>query len=144
AGVMSEVLRTDLLDHAMNAGKERKVFELLRARRSCALLVGWEQWRLFFETGRFNKNHRNEDEAALEPSERVQPVCRAVHARRGSPAPARLCEPAEGVVRPRAAHHEGRDGDPPVDTAARPPDHAAGALEAPQARLLADRHGPRS
>jgi hypothetical protein len=49
---MSEVLRTDLLDHGMNAGKERKVFDMLRAWRACAVVVGREQWRLFFETGR--------------------------------------------------------------------------------------------
>ena len=57
---MSEVLRTDLLDHGMNAGKEQKVFGLLRAWRECAVLVGREQWRLFFKEGALNKNHRNE------------------------------------------------------------------------------------
>ena len=62
---MSEVLRTDLLGHCMNAGKERKVFGLLRAWRECAVLVGREQWRLFFESGTINKNHRNEREPAL-------------------------------------------------------------------------------
>jgi len=31
---MNEVLRTDLLDHGMNAGKEQRVFELLRAWRA--------------------------------------------------------------------------------------------------------------
>lgn len=62
---MSEVLRTDLLDHGMNAGKERKVFDLLRAWRSCAVLVGREQWRLFFETGRINKMHRSPVESDL-------------------------------------------------------------------------------
>ncbi len=62
---MNAVLRTDLLDHGMNVGKEQKVFELLRAWRACAVLVGHEQWRLFFEKGTINKNHRNEREPAL-------------------------------------------------------------------------------
>jgi putative transposase len=62
---MSEVLRTDLLDHGMNAGKERKVFDLLRAWRACAVVVGREQWRLFFETGRVNKMHRSPVESDL-------------------------------------------------------------------------------
>ena len=62
---MNEVLRTDLLDHGMNAGKERKVFDLLRAWRACAVLVGREQWRLFFEMGGLNKNHRSTNESDL-------------------------------------------------------------------------------
>ena len=62
---MSEVLRTDLLAHAMNPGKERQLMDLLRAWRSCAVLVGGEQWRLFFESGAFNKMHRSEREDAL-------------------------------------------------------------------------------
>ena len=62
---MSEVLRTDLLAHAMNPGKERQLMDLLRAWRSCADLVGREQWRLFFESGAFNKMHRSEREDAL-------------------------------------------------------------------------------
>jgi putative transposase len=49
----------------MNAGKEQKVFDLLCAWRACAVLVGREQWRLFFEEGALNKNHRNEREPAL-------------------------------------------------------------------------------
>jgi putative transposase len=62
---MSEVLRTDLLDHGMNAGKKQKVFDLLRAWRACAVLVGREQWRLFFEAGHLNKMHRSPVEADL-------------------------------------------------------------------------------
>ncbi|MFU8842053.1 MAG: zinc ribbon domain-containing protein [Nitriliruptoraceae bacterium] len=62
---MSEVLRTDLLDHGMNAGKEQKVVELLRAWRRCAVLVGREQWRLLFESGRVNKMHRSRVESKL-------------------------------------------------------------------------------
>ncbi len=62
---MSEVLRTDLLSHGMNAGKEQKVYDLLRAWRKCAVLVGREQWRLVFEAGRTNKNHRSEHESVL-------------------------------------------------------------------------------
>ncbi len=62
---MNEVLRTDLLDHGMNAGKEQKVFDLLRAWRRCAALVGREQWRLFFEDGRIEKMHRSPAESDL-------------------------------------------------------------------------------
>ncbi len=62
---MNDVLRTDLLGHGMNAGKERKVFDLLRAWRTCAVRVGREQWRLFFETGSLNKNHRSTNESDL-------------------------------------------------------------------------------
>ncbi len=62
---MSEVLRTDLLAHAMNPCKERQVMDLLRAWRRGAGSLGREQWRLFFEAGAFNKMHRSEREAAL-------------------------------------------------------------------------------
>jgi len=62
---MKEVLRTDLLDHGMNGGKEQKVFDLLRAWRRCAVLVGREQWRLFFEDGRIDKMHRSPAESDL-------------------------------------------------------------------------------
>ncbi len=62
---MSEVLRTDLLDPGMNAGKEQAVKALLRAWRCCAVLVGREQWRLFHENGRVNKMHRSPTEADL-------------------------------------------------------------------------------
>jgi hypothetical protein len=33
------------------------VQELLRAWRRCAVQLAEEQWRLFFATGRFDKNH---------------------------------------------------------------------------------------
>ncbi|MEX0892105.1 MAG: zinc ribbon domain-containing protein [Gemmatimonadota bacterium] len=62
---MSAVLRTDLLDHGMNAGKEQQVQAMLRAWRSCAVLVGREQWRLLFETGRLNKKCRSPAEGDL-------------------------------------------------------------------------------
>lgn len=57
--------RTDLLVHGMNAGKEREVLDLLRAYRACAVLIGREQWRLYFDAGRLNKNHRNDYEAVF-------------------------------------------------------------------------------
>jgi putative transposase len=41
----------------LTASKEAWVPELLRAWRKGAVLLGREQWRLFFETGRFNENH---------------------------------------------------------------------------------------
>jgi hypothetical protein len=50
------VYRTDLLPSNLTASKER-VRELLRAWRKGAVLLGREQWRLFHETGRFDKNH---------------------------------------------------------------------------------------
>ena len=51
------VYRADLLPSNLTAGKEARVRELLRAWRKGAVLLGREQWRLFFETGRFDKNH---------------------------------------------------------------------------------------
>lgn len=51
------VMRTDLLTSNMTASKEEAVLALLRAYRRGAVLLGREQWRLFFETGRFDKNH---------------------------------------------------------------------------------------
>lgn len=51
------VHRTDLLSSNLTASKETAVLALLRAYRRGAVLLGREQWRLFFETGRFNKNH---------------------------------------------------------------------------------------
>ncbi|WP_119681680.1 zinc ribbon domain-containing protein [Indioceanicola profundi] len=51
------VMRTDLLPSNMTASKEAAVLALLRAYRAGAVLLGREQWRLFFETGRFDRNH---------------------------------------------------------------------------------------
>lgn len=51
------VHRTDLLPSNMTAGKKAKVLDLLAHYRAGAVLLGREQWRLFHETGRFNKNH---------------------------------------------------------------------------------------
>lgn len=50
------VMRTDLLPSNMTASKGAAVLALLRAYRTGAVLLGREQWRLFFETGRFDKN----------------------------------------------------------------------------------------
>ena len=52
-----QVMRCDLLPSNLTASKEARVRELLRAWRKGAVLLGREQWRLFFETGRFNENH---------------------------------------------------------------------------------------
>lgn len=43
--------RCDLLAHAMNTGKEKKVRALLRSWREVAVAVGKEQWQLFYTTG---------------------------------------------------------------------------------------------
>ncbi len=51
------VHRTDLLPSNLTASKEAAVRALLRAYRRGAVLLGREEWRLFFETGRFDKNH---------------------------------------------------------------------------------------
>jgi putative transposase len=53
----SPVMRTDLLPSNMTASKAVAVLALLRAYRRGAVLLGREQWRLFFETGRLDKNH---------------------------------------------------------------------------------------
>ena len=47
--------RTDLLTHGMNFGKQKKVEDLLKTWRSVAVVHSHEQWRIFFETGLFNK-----------------------------------------------------------------------------------------
>jgi putative transposase len=62
---MKPVLRTDLLAHAMNPGKERDVHALLRAWQQCAVLVGREQWRLFYDGPGFNKQYRSPREDDL-------------------------------------------------------------------------------
>lgn len=51
------VHRTDLLPSNLTVAKRDAVLALLRAYRRGAVLLGREQWRLFFETGRFDKNH---------------------------------------------------------------------------------------
>jgi putative transposase len=62
---MAPILRCDVLPHAANAGKTRALRAVLSAYRRGAVLIAREQWRLFFETGRINKQHRSLDEAAL-------------------------------------------------------------------------------
>lgn len=52
-----KTIRTDLLPTRMNVGKRRAVDHMLRAWRRTAERVSSEQWRLFFKTGRFNKQH---------------------------------------------------------------------------------------
>lgn len=51
------VMRCDLLPSNLTAGKKAQVLDLLNHYRAGAVLLGREQWRLFFESGRFNKNH---------------------------------------------------------------------------------------
>jgi len=49
------VYRTDLLPSNLMASKKAQILELIRAWRKGAILLGREQWRLFFETGEFDK-----------------------------------------------------------------------------------------
>lgn len=53
----SAIHRTDLLTSNLTKSKEAAVFALLGAYRIGTVALAHEQWRLFFETGRFNKNH---------------------------------------------------------------------------------------
>lgn len=53
----SPVHRTDLLRSNLTARKEQAVLDLLRGWRRGAVLLGREQWRLFFEVGRLDRNH---------------------------------------------------------------------------------------
>ena len=72
------VHRTDLLPSNLTVSKEAKVLDLLAHYRDGAVLLGREQWRLFFETGRFNKNHDVDKvtfAAAIGAANRVQ-MCR--------------------------------------------------------------------
>lgn len=72
------VHRTDLLASNLTAGKEAAVRETLAAYRRGAVLLGREQWRLFFETGRFNKNFDEDKQtfaAVIGAANRVQ-MCR--------------------------------------------------------------------
>jgi putative transposase len=70
--------RTDLLPSNLTAAKKTAVLALLRAYRRGAVLLGREQWRLFFEGGRFDKNHDMDKvtfAAAIGAANRVQ-MCR--------------------------------------------------------------------
>jgi putative transposase len=72
------VHRTDLLPSNLTTGKKAKVLDLLAHYRAGAALLGREQWRLFQETGRFNKNHdvdKTTFAAAIGAANRVQ-MCR--------------------------------------------------------------------
>jgi len=71
-------MRCDLLPSTMTAGKEARVRDLLAAYRRGAVLLGREQWRLFFETGRFDKRHDRDKTtyaAVIGAANRVQ-MCR--------------------------------------------------------------------
>lgn len=54
-----KIIRTDLLPTRMNAGKRRAVDHMLRGWRRTAERVSSEQWRLFYQAGRFNKQHQS-------------------------------------------------------------------------------------
>jgi len=73
------VYRTDLLPSNLTASKKAQVLELIKAYRKGAVLLGHEQWRLFFETGRFNKNYDVDDKttfaSVIGAANRVQ-MCR--------------------------------------------------------------------
>ena len=72
------VHRTDLLPSNLTASKQAKVLDLLVHYRAGAVLLGREQWRLFHETGRFNKNHdvdKTTFAAVIGAANRVQ-MCR--------------------------------------------------------------------
>ncbi|WP_073211981.1 RNA-guided endonuclease InsQ/TnpB family protein [Acidocella aminolytica] len=71
-------MRTDLLPSNMTAAKEAQVRAVLAAYRRGAVMLASEQWRLFFETGRFNKNHDKDKTtfaAVIGAANRVQ-MCR--------------------------------------------------------------------
>lgn len=71
-------MRTDLLPSNRTDRKETAVLALLRAYRAGAVLLGREQWRLLFETGRFDKNHDTDKvtfAAVIGAANRVQ-MCR--------------------------------------------------------------------
>jgi putative transposase len=60
-----EVLRVDLLEHAMNAGKEAMVRALLAVWRVCAVAIAREQWALFEQVGTFDRYHTSPVESYL-------------------------------------------------------------------------------
>ena len=49
--------RCEVLGQGLNAGKQQAVRALLTRWREVAVLIGREQWRFFYETGRFNARH---------------------------------------------------------------------------------------
>lgn len=53
----SAIHRTDLHHSNLTRSKEDAVLDMLAAYRAGAVALADEQWRLFFETGRFNKFH---------------------------------------------------------------------------------------
>ena len=62
----------------MTLAKEAQVRAVLTAYRRGTVMPASEQWRLFFETGRFNKNHDKDKttfSAAIGAANRVQ-MCR--------------------------------------------------------------------
>jgi putative transposase len=56
--------RTDLLPSNLTAKKQQEILALLAAYRAGAVLIGREQWRLFFETAKFDK-HKDDDKVAF-------------------------------------------------------------------------------
>jgi putative transposase len=71
-------MRTDLLPSNLTGAKQADVLALLRAWRRGAVMLGREQWRLLFETGRFDRNHDRDKTtfaAVIGAANRVQ-MCR--------------------------------------------------------------------
>jgi len=72
------VVRADTLASPLTASKARAIGALFDAWARCAVALGHEQWRLFFKTGRFQKNHDADKityKAVLGNAARVQ-MCR--------------------------------------------------------------------
>lgn len=63
--------RTDLLSHAMNAGKEVRVRQLLSAWRKVDCMHLNEQWSLFVRSGRTNKQLKSNTGSHLINAARV-------------------------------------------------------------------------
>ena len=74
------VYRTDLLPSNLTASKKAQVLELIRAWRKGAVLLAHEQWRLFFETGLFDRFYYNPNKfiSVIGNSNRIQMCCRQV------------------------------------------------------------------
>jgi putative transposase len=67
-----KIMRVDRLAQHANAGKHKLLVELLHAWRNTASELAVEQWRLFYETGRFNSKHVRLNPHSLLGGARVQ------------------------------------------------------------------------
>ena len=75
-GEAESIHRTDLLSHHMNAAKEAAVKDLLSHWRKGAVGLAVEQWRVFFETGRFDKYARDKSLTAIIGAANRLQMCR--------------------------------------------------------------------